>query len=221
MMVRTARCTIPLLFSCLSFMLMSPPTAMSQANDRTNILSQERDSRGLPEVILCSQNLENFGELALMKRREEVETQEERAVKIDALIKRFRKAGCTIIAVQEVLGANEKKAQEALNELAARLQFFTNKKYLTYVGPSNDRISRVGFIVEEEGIEFNGLTSFANVELPKISDSQEPRLFARGPLQLRLVITGKEQSASRELTVITFHFKSQAFNSADGADLSW
>jgi endonuclease/exonuclease/phosphatase family metal-dependent hydrolase len=202
-------------------MLMNPFTAYSQANDRINVLNQKEDSRGLPEVVLCSQNLENFGELALMKRREEVETEEERAAKMTALIQRFHKAGCTIIAVQEVLGANEKKAQEALNELAARLQFFTNKKYVTYVGPSNDRISRVGFIVEEEGIEFNGVTSFANVELPKISESQEPRLFARGPLQLRFVITGKEQSATRELTVITFHFKSQAFNSADGADLSW
>lgn len=220
-MLRTVHGNAPMLFLLFCLMLIDPSRALSQANDRTNILSQERDSRGLPEVVLCSQNLENFGELALMKRREEVETEEERAAKINALIKRFHKAGCTIIAVQEVLGANEKKAHDALKELAARLQFLTNKTYVTYVGPSNDRISRVGFIVEQEGIEFNGLTSYANVELPKISGSQEPRLFARGPLQLRLVISGKEQSASRELTVITFHFKSQAFNSADGADLSW
>jgi len=193
----------------------------AQANDRTNILEHSTDPRGLPEVVICSQNLENFGELALMKRREEAENEKEREAKMHALVKRFQKAGCTIIAVQEVLGANSKKAQEALDELALRLRHYTNKEYVTYIGPSNDRISQVGFIVEKEGIEFNGLTSFAKVELPKVSEGQEPRLFARGPLQLRLVVSGKEQAASRELTLVTFHFKSQAFNSGDGADLSW
>ncbi|MCI5065053.1 hypothetical protein MRY87_04965 [bacterium] len=191
------------------------------AQTRTNLIDHTHDSRGEPEVTLCSQNLENFGSLTEMTRRGGADNEKARAGKMTALVRRFQEVGCDVIAVQELLGADRVKAKAALDELASLLRFRTNREFLSYVGPSNDKVSRVAFLMASDRFEYSGMTSFVEVELPKISEKQAPRQFARGPLELRLRVRGRDGSVPRDIVLVTFHFKSRAFNSADGSDLSW
>lgn len=156
-----------------------------------------------------------------MNRRGETMEEADRSEKITALTKRFQAVDCDVIAVQELLGSYEDKSKAVLNEIGKALKYRTNLEYDSYVGPSNDKAARLGFLVKKSRIEYDGLTSFVNVELPKISEELDARKFARGPLELRLRVTGKGDAVARKFIIVNFHFKSRAFNSADGSDLSW
>lgn len=191
------------------------------AQDRMSELDPRLDFRGKVEATVCSQNLENYGSDETMKRRTKGFSADAKKEKEDALIKRFVKAKCDIVAVQELLGSTEIQAKEGLASLAKLYQKRTNREYEVYVGGSNDKISRVGFLVAKDVGGFENLTSYYQVELPKISEEQKPRFFSRGPLELRLSIRSPENKQARDLILVTFHFKSKSYAEEDPAALEW
>jgi hypothetical protein len=49
-----------------------------------------------------------------------------------------------------------------------------------------------------------------NVELPKLDPKQRQRLFARGPFELQLQVQSADETYSKKITLVNFHFKSQS-----------
>ncbi len=191
------------------------------AQPRIASLAYEYDERGKPELVVCSQNLENYGSIDDVHRRDKKMTKTLLAEKESALIKRFVKAQCDVIAVQELLGATQAKAKAALEHLASQIKARTNRTFLAYAGPTNSKISRNGYLVASDRGEVVNTLSYARVELPKITEEQKPREFVRGPYELQLQVHGKGDTGTKLVTLVNFHFKSRAFNSKDPAELEW
>ena len=169
------------------------------------------------KITICSQNLENFGLLDDMRKRNRKITLEKRIEKIQAIVDRILLVNCDLIALQEVLGKKERTAQRALEDIAALLQERTGEKFLIFTGPSNDSFSRLAYLLRRNIGEMIDLRSYKMLQLPQLSSRQRPRRFSRGPLELRIAQSG----SGREITLINFHLKSKAFAYYDGTKLSW
>ena len=206
-------------YSVILALLLS--VSFSEAQSRTNTLNPGEDPRGKPELTLCSQNLENYGLPEVAMRRDSSLGMADFEAKENAIVRRIVKTGCDVIAVQEVLGSDEEQAKAGLKRLATALRARTNRTFDIKVSLSNDQISRVGFLVAKDRAEIANAVSYARVELPKISEKQKPRFFARGPLEVQLLVKPREGSAPKTVTLVTFHFKSKAGGKDDPARLEW
>lgn len=189
------------------FLLLVPHILYAQV--RVADLGLSEDSRGAIEAVVCSLNLNNFGDYKTVKLRTRIDP-ESYAEKRKSIVKRIIAAGCDIIAVQEVLGKSVIDAEEALKSLARLLLHATNRIFDFRAGPSNDSRAHIGFLVATDRARILSRVSYVNVELPKVSKDQKPRLFSRGPLELKLEVFPRGDTFSKRVTLINFHFKSKS-----------
>jgi endonuclease/exonuclease/phosphatase family metal-dependent hydrolase len=193
--------------------------SLSAAQMRTNVLVDEDDPRGGPELVICSQNLDNYGVFGLVRQKVSGATEESQAAKEAALVKRFAETKCDVIAVQEVLARDEVEAETILKGLALRLQHRTNRFFEVKGGASRDGVLHVGFLVARDRAYISDYLSYAKVELPKINPAQRPRFFSRGPLEIQIEVKGRGESLRRMVALINFHLKSRV--GRDPAGLEW
>ncbi len=191
------------------------------AQSRTNVLAHGSDPRGVHEAVICSQNLANYGALPDVIRRVPGMSAERLAEKEAALVRRFAKAECDVIGVQEVLSRDEEAGKKALTRLATQLRFATYRQYDIATGPSNDPNLRNGYIFARDRVELLNKVSYYQVELPKLIETEKPRLFSRGPLEVQLQIKGQGEAPPKTLTLVNFHFKSKRGGKDDPAQLDW
>jgi len=191
------------------------------AQTRSNVLEPAVDPRGAAELVVCSQNLALYGSFADMRAKKPALTRVDYDIKEEALLERFIKARCDVIAVQEVLGKDDAAALKALQFLAAGLKNKTNRFFETQIGASNDQNMRNGFLVAKDRAEIVNSVSYAKVELPKLMEDQRPHLFPRGPLEIQLEVKPRGESIAKTVTLITFHFKSRAGGAADYSGLEF
>lgn len=195
-------------------------SSISLAQTRSTEYDTSADPRGRSDLVVCSQNLANYGSFAATKARVSHMLPEDFEEKEESLIKRFSKRKCDIIAVQEVLG-DEGDAKEALDKLGSLLRAKTGRIFGSVVGQSFDPSSRVGFLYALDRVEKLLTVSYAKVELPKLVPDQRPRFFPRGPLELQVRVKASPGGKSRLVTLITFHFKSKRGGAGDPAELQW
>jgi endonuclease/exonuclease/phosphatase family metal-dependent hydrolase len=191
------------------------------AQSRTNQLVVDSDPRGASEVTICSQNLNNYGLLPDVVKRTPGMSAERLAEKESALVKRFVKAGCDIVAVQEVLGRDEATSNNALTRLATKLHFSSNRSWAVVTGPSNDPMLRNGYVFAKDRAEMLSRLSYAQVELPKMIEQEKPRSFSRGPLEVQFAVKGQGEAAPKTVVIINFHLKSKRGGAGDPAQLEW
>lgn len=201
----------------LAAVLFAP---LSLAQTRSTGYDLSTDPRGQDDLVVCSQNLGNYGSFAATKARMTQMLPEDFEEKEEALIKRFASRRCDVIAVQELLG-DEADAKEALDKLGTLLRAKTGRFFESIVGESFDPSSRVGFLYTVDRVEKLLSVSYDKVELPKLVPDQRPRFFPRGPLEIQLRVKGSRRGKSRLVTLITFHFKSKRGGSGDPAELQW
>lgn len=187
---------------------------------RTSTLENRLDPRGAPELIVCSQNLENYGLYDTVVHKLGV-TREEFIRRESDLTLRFGRQHCDVIAVQEVLGKSELEAGQALQQLATAMRRRTSREFDFRTAASNDHNLRLGFLVAKDRAEIFNVLSYGNIELPKFSEEQKPRYFTRGPLEIQLSVKGRDGSPSKNVTLINIHFKSQRDGLKDAAQLQW
>lgn len=179
------------------------------------------EPRGLPELTVCSQNLQNYGLLKDFLPRNRGTSAQGFFKKQDALAARFASQGCDVIMAQEVLGKDEETAAQALQNLADHIRQKNNRFYQVVVGPTNDPFSRLGYLVALDRAEVLNKVSYYKVELPKLTEEEKPRLFSRGPLELQIQVKGIENSLPKTVTLINFHFKSKSGSSKDPSRTGW
>jgi hypothetical protein len=179
------------------------------------------DPRGPAELVVCTQNLENYGSYADTARRKVGLTIEDYRIKEAALAERFRVAGCDVVAVQEIVGKTEQSAAAALERLTKEIQRRSGRFFDYRVAPSNDPNLRNGFLIAKDRAEIINTLSYAKVELPKTSLRQKQRFFSRGPFEIQLTVRPRGEGAAKNVTLVTFHFKSQGGKIADPAGLQW
>ena len=185
-------------------------------------LSPGRDPRGRAELVVCSQNLDNYGSYTDMKRRNVELSLTAYRQKETALVVRIVEAGCDALALQEVLGATEQASKEALAHLARKLAARTGRSYQVVVGPSNDPFIRPGFIIAMDRAEIVNKVSYVNAELPKITAEERQRYFSRGPLELQLRVKPFDDEEVKTVSLINFHFKSRSMRGGrDPSGLEW
>jgi hypothetical protein len=191
------------------------------AQDRSIAGIAGSDARGAPELIVCSQNLENYGVLSSVRERVKGATQENLSDKEKALIARFEKAQCDVIAVQELLAKNAEDGKLVLEHFALLLRRRTGRIFEARAGDSQDGLLRVGMLVAKDRADIINVASYVKVELPKLSPSQKPRYFARGPLEVQLDVKPAGEGIRKTVTLITFHFKSRSGAGKDPSGLEW
>ncbi|MEZ4752708.1 MAG: hypothetical protein R3A13_00090 [Bdellovibrionota bacterium] len=190
------------------------------AQTRTSTLTHEEDPRGVPELVICSQNLHNFGTFNSFKTRTGGD-QDDYNTKTKALVQRVAKAECDLIAFQELVGINIEEAKKGIIEFASAMARITGRSWSFELGASNDQWSRVGYLIAEDRAKVINSISYARVELPKLSEKQKPRRFVRGPYELQLLVNGRGGAKPKTVNIINFHFKSKRGGSGDPATLEW
>ena len=210
-----------LIFLSLLIFGMQCSVQVGAAQSRTAELDPVQDPRGLPELVLCSQNLENYGLFEAVKARVSGRDADDFQEKQKDLVTRFVRTGCDVIAVQELLGSKEEAARQGLQQIADALRVRTNRIFEVEVDVSNEGGSRVGYLVAKDRAEVLHTVSYARVELPKLTEKQRPRLFSRGPLELQLSVKPRGEGKAKIVNLINFHFKSRAGAQDDPAQLEW
>ena len=179
------------------------------------------DPRGPSDLTVCSQNLKLYGTFSTIKVRNPSYTKAEHAEKIAALVQRFDAASCDVIALQEVMGAKEADAKEALDELAKELRRKTNRLFASRVAPPAEGGMTLGYLIAEDRATILSAISYAKVELPKLTEKQRPRLFLRTPMELQISVASRSNSELKTVSLINFHFKSKRGAAADPTGLEW
>jgi hypothetical protein len=189
---------------------------ISLAQQRRNLNFAQENS-----IVVCTQNLENFGTLATMRERYPSMNKKSRNKKIQGLLSRFTQKSCDVIAVQEILGSNAKLARDAINDLSKSLSSFSGKPYKWLLGDGKDKFSRVGFLYNTNTTSLASSASYSDVELPRISKKQRPRYFLRGPLEIKIVPKKSSLNKPVIINLINIHFKSKSGAQRDPAQLAW
>ena len=165
---------------------------------------------------ICSQNLENFGS------HPEYKSKISHDLKTKLLIERFSKGNCDLIAVQEILAVNQSKALKTLQNFAHKLSESSNRKYEAVVGPSNDKIRFLGFLVSKRKFRIVSTKSYSDLTLPEISPDGKPRNFSRGPFEVGIeAANGRQHRYFNRFYAVNFHFKSKHSAAFDPAKLSY
>lgn len=179
------------------------------------------DSRGPVDLTVCSQNLHNYGSLADSKIKIQFLNAEKQRLREDALVSRFAKTGCDVIALQELLGKTEEDAKKALDHLGQLLHEVTNRTFVSVVGPPGDALLTMAFLVAKDRADVVNVASYDGVELPKLVAKQKPRSFSRGPLELQIIARARQTDYPKTITLVNFHLKSKHGGKADPAALEW
>jgi hypothetical protein len=214
---------LPILFAMLCALVTAQtalPIAIS-AQIRVANYDTEVDPRGQPEITLCSQNLENYGALRDVQRRDPGMTPQDMINKEADLVKRFIDVGCDVIAVQEVLGRSQDIAFVALEHLANILRQRTNRFFAAVVGDGDDSLSRTGFLYARDKFTLLNKVIFTKVELPRITPEDKPDFFSRAPFEIQLATKPSVHSDRKVLNVINIHFKSKRAGQDDPAALDF
>lgn len=193
----------------------------ASAQSRSVDLFVARDPRGDAELTICSQNMNNLGTINDVKAINPEMTVEDLEYKTNALVKRFVKGKCDVIAVQELVAKNEHEGEVLLQGMADVLRRKTNRIFDVRASPSNDNTRRLGFLVAKDRAEIMSTLSYARIGLPKLLETQKPRFFARGPFEVQLGVKPLQGSFSKTVVVVTFHFKSKRGGKDDPTGLEW
>lgn len=180
----------------------------------------DEDPRGEVDLVVCSQNLENYGLFDDAKKRNAKLSKDDYTLKNKALVKRFAFNKCDVIAFQELLG-NENNSKEAIKKLGKLLANNTGRVFNYYLARSNDKYSRVGFLVAKDRAEVLDTVSYSRVELPKLIEGERPRFFTRGPFEIQLKVKARGKNKTKKINIITFHFKSKSGGFKDPAKTNW
>ncbi len=187
----------------------------------SKIVAPEQDSRGKPDLTVCSQNLKLFGTLGVMQRRDAKLTAKTYALKKQELVERFIAAKCDVIGVQEVVGGNPTETEAAMKELVDELRGQTNRFFQYRVAPPAEGKMTIGFLVAMDRAEILNTLSYSRVELPRIQKKQRPRVFSRTPLEIQLAVKSRDGDVVKNVSVINFHFKSKRGGEDDPTGLEW
>ena len=158
-------------------------------------------------ITVCTQNLQLYalpdgGKSALLYQERE-----------EALLQRFIRASCDIIAVQELVGGDA-----ALQRLLTLLNLKRNVRYKGIIGVGNDTFQKTGFIVNSERLKVLKINQHDDIWLPRLTDKQRPRAMLRAPLEILLQ---KRKGIGTPITIINIHLKSKHRAQDDPARLGW
>jgi len=193
----------------------------AQTKKPRKVLSAGADPRGPADLTVCSQNLKLFGPFTAVKAKNASYSRGEHARKIEALVARFTKAKCDIIALQEVMGATEAEAKAGLEELAVQLKKVTNRLYVSRVSPPVQGGWSLGYLVAQDRVTILNTFAYEKVELPKLGEKQRPRLFLRTPMELQVSVSARDSRELKTISLVNFHFKSKRGGAADPTGLEW
>lgn len=154
---------------------------------------------------ICSQNLFRYGE------SKSGDSPEKRSKQLDYLITRFKRADCDVIAVQEVVGSNEREAQRRLAEIASALSFRSGDRFSALVGDSRDEFIRNGFIYRERRVTIEEKKNFLDYSLPRLQSRGPGGSFIRAPFALLL----SDKLSNLKVWLLNVHFKSRSFGFKD------
>ena len=189
------------------------------AQTRTNLENSDVDSRKT-HIVVCSQNLKNYNGEPI-KRVAGKEVPAEANPKERALIKRFLRAQCDIIGVQELIGATDDIAQTNLNRLSEILRLSSGRRFIAKIGDVNEQSQRNAFLVAADKADIINTITYRKLLLPKLDDNQKPRQFSRSPLEIQIAVDAKDGRAPKNISLLNFHFKSKSGSKDDPAALQW
>jgi hypothetical protein len=200
-----------LLFFCFASLL--------SAQSRTNLENISLDSRKT-SLVVCSQNLKNYSGEPLKKIAGKLVQAEPNAKEKD-LIKRFMKAECDVIGLQELVGSTNEIAAFNLDRLAEILKISTSRRFISKIGDVNENSQRNAFLVAADKAQIINTVTYRRLLLPKLDNNQKPRQFTRSPLEIQISVDGKDGRLDKNISILNLHFKSKSGSKDDPAALQW
>lgn len=156
-----------------------------------------QDPRGEVELRVCSLNTENFGlkvEVSRVLRGKAAKGTKRRE---SAIVRQIAQSGCDVVALQALIGHDVVSAKAGLVSLAELLQKQTSITWETFLGDTNHKFARSGFLVAKKtGIEVISTKNYTDTLLPRFEAFQLEK-FLRAPFEIALRV--KRKGVSQEI----------------------
>lgn len=117
------------------------------------VAAQKKDPRGMPEVRICSANLNGYGEKDEVKRLLKKPGVERLPSSESSFLRAAVSSNCDVIALQGIVGRSATYAQDALEALAKKLEKRLKKKVQGIIAQSSAQTGFQAFLVIDVGGE--------------------------------------------------------------------
>lgn len=165
----------------------------------------------LPEnVVVCSQNLMNFGSERGPLMRD---------LRATLLSERIAKPNCDIVAVQEITAKRFDHARNICKTLTDKLREVTFQGWECILGDTEEGPHRLAFVWKSRNIDLIDSYSYKNVEIPRLSKIDKVTTFQRVPLEATFRL--KFKNGSRTISLVNIHLKSKAGGQNDPTGFKW
>lgn len=178
---------------------------LKKQSARLNSMRRDK-ARGLPEIRVCTLNLDNYGEKAAVNRLVRGIAKKKFKVKEKEIVSRIVGAGCAVVAVQGVIGQSIAQAKAGLSRLAGKIEEQSQWEWTSYLGASNHQRAFNGFLVSSDNISVETTRSYRSIPLMRFGSSKKKE-FPRGPFEIVLRVGNRDSSGSRRLVLMTMHFR--------------
>lgn len=171
-----------------------------------------RDSRGPSELTFCSLNVNNYGlkpEIQKILRARGMKNLKKRE---KSFVSGISEVGCDVIAVQGIIGRNRHYAVEGLTAFAQLIAEGTGRIWRGYLGDSNHKFAYNGYLVTE-AVKVVSVSSYNKLLLPRFGIFEEDQFF-RAPVELDIVVTGKNGSKNKKVKIFTMHLQASLTGAA-------
>ncbi len=205
---------ISILFYFPSAFSESESSAMDRFIEKLTLAEESEEAQ--VELIVCSQNLNNFAYSGKLGKTAFGKPRRKRNIKkqTEFLVERFNKAKCDVIAVQEVAGSTIVESKNKLSILAKELRNETGKNFRVLAGESRDGRIRNGFIVSVDGIKILDTKSFHKRTIPKLNPLGPSGYYSRGPFAISLKVE-KNNAPAKKFILVNVHLKSKSSSYKD------
>lgn len=160
------------------------------------------DRRGSAEASFCGVNFNNYGTQSDVNRLLRGNDRALHRKKERSLLKQISRVGCSVVAVQGIMGKDRASATEAMRYFAERLSEDTEQHWESFVGDSNHKLAYNGFLVNTDRVSVINFASHTDKLLPRFGPFQEKK-FLRSPVQLAVRVSSEDGSSFREFILIT------------------
>jgi hypothetical protein len=166
----------------------------------------DADPRGAPEIRLCTLDMAYYGGLKDYRRILKAEKLPLREKTERSALRALTKAQCDIVALQSILGTDDKNIDSAMRIFTKKLKKASGAEYDVLLSPANREIVRSGFLVKKGAGDVVRTQYFRNLSFTQfgIFTAKE---FTRMPFELVLKVHGKDGAADKELLLLTFDFR--------------
>lgn len=176
-------------------------TVIREQLERLHLLPKhDLDSRGAPEMRLCSVAVDGYGSAVDIKKLLKAAKLPERAETERRLVANIKHAGCDVVALQGYLAVDTASGEAGLEKLAGKLTA-PAATWKGYLGDVLRESIHNAFLVNTDRIHVDRVETLKELHFVPFGPFSMEQLN-RLPMKLTVTVEGKDGAATRKLVIV-------------------